>query len=448
MTFPDGFLWGASTAAHQIEGGNTTSDWWEREFGRSPDAAATPIEHVSGDAADSYHRYPEDMRLLRDAGLTAYRFSIEWARIEPESRFVSLAQLDHYRRMVDTARDLGLTPIVTLHHMTNPAWFARDVGWGDPRAVDHFGRFVQLALPILTDVELVCTINEPNIVATIAAPANTGWDGNGLPPGDAAITEHLISAHQLAVALVRSTGAKAGWSVGTQAYLPEPGFEDAADDWGRSREDVFLDAAEGDDWIGIQAYTRTRIGEGGALPVPDDAEQTLTGWEYYPGALEVGIRRSWERNQTPIYVTENGIATQDDARRIDYTTAALRGVESAIADGIDVRGYLHWSALDNYEWGSYTPTFGLIGWDHGTFERTPKPSLGWLGEVAQANGLPAIDSSAEESELPSSESSEGETAPEDAPAEDSTEEHVEQQSSDEQASEDRPKRPEELIEPQ
>lgn len=387
MTFPDGFLWGASTAAHQIEGNNTTSDWWEREHNRMPDER--PVEQASGDAADSYHRYPEDMRLLRDAGLDTYRFSIEWARIEPEPGYVSLAQLDHYRRMVDTARDLGLAPMVTLHHFTNPAWFGRDVSWSDPRAVSFFGRFVQLALPVLRDVELVCTINEPNMLATIMAPANREWSGIGVPPGDGAITEHLISAHQLAVGLLRAEGKQAGWSVATQAFIPEEGYEDAADEWARSREDVFLDAATGDDWVGIQAYTRTRIGEGGALPIPEGAEQTLTGWEFYPPALEYGIRRSWQRNGTPVYVTENGVATRDDERRIAYTTGALEGVQAAIADGIDVRGYLHWSALDNYEWGSYTPTFGLIGWDPQTFERTPKPSLAWLGEVARRNGLPS-----------------------------------------------------------
>jgi len=385
MPFPQNFLWGASTAAHQIEGNNTNSDWWAREHGRLP--GGRPVEQPSGDAADSYHRYRNDMRLLKEAGLDTYRFSIEWARIEPEPGFVSLAMLDFYKRMVDTARDLGLTPMVTLHHFTNPVWFARDTGWSDPRAVDLFARFVQHALPVLRDVDLVCTINEPNMLATIMAPANDDWSGIGVPPGDGVITEHLISAHQLAVAIVRGEGKQAGWSVATQAFIPEPGYEEAADDWSRSREDVFLDAASGDDWVGIQAYTRTRIGEGGALPAPEGSEKTLTGWEYYPGALEYGIRRSWDRNQTPIYVTENGIATQDDARRIDYTTGALEGVSRAIDDGIDVRGYLHWSLLDNYEWGSFEPTFGLIGWDPVTFERTPRPSLAWLGEVARRNGL-------------------------------------------------------------
>jgi beta-glucosidase len=385
MAFPNGFLWGASTAAHQIEGNNTASDWWQREHGRID--GAPPVEAPSGDAADSFHRYPDDMRLLRDAGLDTYRFSVEWARIEPEPRLISRASIDHYRRMVDTARDLGLTPMVTLHHFTNPAWFARDVGWSDPRSVDYFARYVSMLQPVLADVELVCTINEPNMLATIMADSNREFSGIGIPPGDGEITEHLISAHQMALAIVRGWGKLGGWSIATQAFQPEPGFEDAADEWSRTREDVFLDAAAGDDWVGIQAYTRTRIGEGGPLPIPDGAETTLTGWEYYPPAIEVGIRRSWERNGTPVYVTENGIATGDDSRRIDYTRGALEGVERAIADGIDVRGYLHWSALDNYEWGSYRPTFGLIGWDPHTFERQPKPSLAWLGEVAKRNGL-------------------------------------------------------------
>ena len=387
MSFPNGFLWGASTAAHQVEGNNTTSDWWAREHGRLENSAR--VTEPSGDAADSYHRYPEDMRLLRDAGLTSYRFSLEWARIEPERGFISRAQLDHYRRMIDTARDLGLTPMVTLHHFTNPLWFAREVGWTNPLAVDEFARFTQVVLPILTDVELVCTINEPNMIATIMADSNTSFSGIGIPPGDPAITEHLISAHQLSVAILRDGGKKAGWSIATQDFQPEPGFEQAADDWSRSREDVFLDAATGDDWVGIQAYTRTKIGAGGPLPIPDEAETTLTGWEYYPRALEDGIRRSWQRNGTPIYVTENGIATADDSRRIDYTRGALEGVSRALDDGIDVRGYLHWSLLDNYEWGSYAPTFGLIGWDRETFERHPRPSLAWLGETARRGGLPA-----------------------------------------------------------
>lgn len=383
MTFPDGFLWGASTAAHQIEGGNVNSDWWQREWGHLPGA---PVAEPSGDAADSYHRYPEDMSLLADAGLNAYRFSIEWARIEPERGFVSRAARDHYRRMVAAARERGLEPMVTLHHFTNPIWFARDGGWHRDAAVDDFRRYVDAALPVLEDVELVCTINEPNMVSVLADP-EVGFPSIGLPPGVPAVTDRLIAAHRAVLEPLRAAGKRAGWSVATQAYQPEPGAEEVATAYGASREDVFLDAAEGDDWVGVQAYTRTKIGPEGPLPISDDAERTLTGWEFYPPAVGDGIRNAWTRAGVPIYVTENGIATDDDARRIAYTTGALQTVQECLAEGIDVRGHLHWSALDNYEWGSYAPTFGLIAWDRETFARTPKPSLAWLGGVARANAL-------------------------------------------------------------
>lgn len=384
MTFPPGFLWGASTAAHQIEGGNVNSDWWQREWGHLPGA---PVQEPSGDAADSYHRYREDMTLLADAGLSAYRFSIEWARIQPERGFVSRAAIDHYRRMVDTARELGLDPMVTLHHFTTPVWFARDGGWHRDAAVAEFRAYVEGALPVLEGVRLVCTINEPNMVSVLADP-EVGFPSVGLPPGVPAVTERLIAAHRGALEAVRSVGAQGGWSVATQAYQPEPGAEEVAAAYGASREDVFLDAAAGDDWIGVQAYTRTRIGPDGPLPVRDDVERTLTGWEYYPPAVGDGIRNAWRRAGVPVYVTENGLATRDDERRIAYTTGALATIEDCIDDGIDVRGYFHWSALDNYEWGSYAPTFGLIAWDPRTFARTPKPSLAWLGRVAQASRIP------------------------------------------------------------
>ena len=379
MTFPTGFLWGASTAAHQIEGGNVNSDWWQREWGH---LAGAPVEVPSGDAADSYHRYPEDMALLAGAGLDSYRFSIEWARIEPEDGFFSRAAIDHYRRMVDTARESGLQPMVTLHHFTNPIWFARAGGWYSPDAVDRFARYVEAALPVIEGVDLICTINEPNMVSVLADP-EVGFPSIGLPPGVPAVTDTLIAAHKRAVQIVRGAGGRAGWSVATQAYQPVAGAEAAAAEYGSSREDVFLDAAAGDDWLGVQAYTRTRIGIDGPLPIPDDAERTLTGWEYYPPAIGDGIGNGWARAGVPIYITENGIATADDTRRIDYTRGALQAIAECLADGIDVRGYLHWSALDNYEWGSYRPTFGLIGWDRDTFARHPKPSLAWLGEVAR-----------------------------------------------------------------
>jgi len=389
LRFPDGFRWGAATAAHQVEGNNINSDWWVKEH--APD---TRIAEPSGDAMDSYHRYREDMTLLADAGLNSYRFSIEWSRIEPERGFVSRASIDHYRRMVDTARELGLEPIVTLMHFTVPRWM-HDAGfWRNPDAPDLFARFTEIALPIISDgVEYVCTINEPNIAAMLAGGEDAAnLVAYGLPNPDLRVADALLACHKRSREVLASLpGVKSGWTVATQAFVStgEPGADAKLKEYGYSRDDWYLEQSAGDDFIGVQAYTRTFIGPDGPLPIADGTETTLTGWEYFPPAAELGVRSAWELSGgVPVMVTENGIATADDARRIAYTDSALRGIHAAIADGIDVRGYLHWSALDNYEWASgFGPTFGLISIDRTTFARAPKPSLQWLGDIARANLL-------------------------------------------------------------
>ncbi|QKG21764.1 glycoside hydrolase family 1 protein [Actinomadura verrucosospora] len=387
---PAGFLMGASTAAHQIEGGNTASDWWAFEH-----ASGTRVREPSGDAADSYHRWREDMDLLAGLGFNAYRFSVEWARIEPARGEVSHAALAHYRRMVEGARERGLEPVVTLHHFTSPLWFAKAGGFAAPDAADLFARYVETVAPILDGpVRHTVTINEPNMLALMQAIRRApDSDYTRIAP-DEAVSEGLIAAHHAARDVLHRLlpGVRAGWTIANQVYQPAgPGDEDACRAHAWPREDRFIEAARGDDWIGVQSYSRTRVAEDGPLPVPDDAEKTITGWEYYPEALGEAVRHTAAivGPSVPIIVTENGIATADDARRIDYTTGALAALAAAMRDGVDVRGYLHWSALDNYEWGSYEPTFGLIGVDRTTFARTPKPSAAWLGGLARAGEIPA-----------------------------------------------------------
>jgi beta-glucosidase len=384
IAFPADFLWGASTAAHQIEGNNVNNDWWEREH-----APGSSIAEPSGDACDSYHRYREDMALLAELGFDSYRFSLEWSRIEPEQGFFSRAEIDHYRRMAATCHEVGLTPILTLHHFTVPRWMAALGGWANPQAPDLFARYTETILPIIAEgVEWVCTINEPNMIALMAG---TGGDSNIVTrEPDRYISEQLVRAHQSSRTVLSSVaGVKSGWAVATLAFHAEPGCEKVAQDYAYPREDYFLEAAGGDDYIGVQAYTRTIIGRDGPRPVPEGAETTLTGWEYFPQAAAIGVRNAWKlAGHIPVVVTENGIATSDDTRRIAYTQAALTELHHTITEGVDLRGYLHWSALDNYEWGSYAPTFGLIAVDRQTFTRTPKPSAHWLGQVAKTGGLP------------------------------------------------------------
>jgi beta-glucosidase len=385
LTFPNGFLWGAATAAHQIEGNNVNSNWWVHE-----NEPGTTIVEPSGDAADSYHRYREDIRLLADLGLNSYRFSIEWSRIEPERGLVSRASIDHYRRMVDTCHEFGIEPIVTLMHFTVPRWFERDGFWRAPDAADLFARYTELALPVVSSgVNYVCT----NIAAMLAGGEDaSNLVAYGLPKPDLGVADALLASHQRSrEVLSQVEGLKSGWTIATQAFeaADEEGAAEKKTEIAYPAEDWYLESAQGDDFIGVQAYTRNIVGPEGIRPPRPEVEKTLTEWEYFPPAAGIGVRAAWELSKhVPVMVTENGIATQDDSRRIDYTRGALEGLHACIEDGVELLGYQHWSALDNYEWASgFAPTFGLIAWDKETFARTPKPSASWYGGVARANGL-------------------------------------------------------------
>ena len=191
--FPENFIWGAATAGHQIEGNNTSSDWWAREH--SP---RTDVSEPSGDAANSYNRYREDVRLLADSGLTMYRFGIEWARIEPVEGCFSKAELLHYRAMIDACHEFGVEPMVTIYHFTMPLWFAAEGGWKRPDALDKFKRYVSYVLPILNDVTWICTINEPNMVAlTQGGTEGTDFVAASLPAPDPVISKALVDAHHM-----------------------------------------------------------------------------------------------------------------------------------------------------------------------------------------------------------------------------------------------------------
>jgi len=400
-TFRPGFLWGASSAPHQIEGNNLASDWWKNE-------GIIPGLEPSGDAVDSYHRYREDMQLLVDAGLDSYRFGIEWARIEPRAGQVSRAELAHYRRMIDTALELGLTPVVTLNHFTVPLWFAEEGGWTGDTAHERWSSYIDTVLPILTGVEWIITFNEPNMLSmmlnaqSVFASADAGdWvsptvedtaedqENTGraamLPDPDPEIGRRLAELHHAVRDRLRErTGAKVGWTIACLALTAAPGGEDALERVRYIWEDLYLEASREDDFLGVQAYSSQAVDKDGLVAHPPHPDNTLTGAAYRPDALGMAVRHAADVARVPILVTENGIATADDSRRVDYTEGALAGLASAVADGVDVRGYLHWSILDNYEWGHWGPTFGLIAVDRTTFVRTPKPSLAWLGRRAAA----------------------------------------------------------------
>jgi beta-glucosidase len=389
--FPHGFVWGASTSAHQTEGNNVASDWWVMEH-----TTGSPTVEPSGDACDSYHRYGEDIELLASAGLHSYRFGVEWARVEPAQGEYSVAALQHYQRMIDACLARGVEPVVTLHHFTNPRWVREEGAWQNDATVERFARYAELVTSTLTGVSRYCTVNEPNILAAFSGALDTVASLTAEP--DRGMLDRLLSGHRHAVEAARGAGARAGLTVAMSAYTTD-GSEEADRIVAAHRaldEDALLLAAKDDDFIGVQAYTRKHVTSTGILPMGHDADgpaahRTLTGWHYYPRAIGDCLLRAHEVVPgTPLLVTENGIATADDDERVAYATEALAAVLEAIDAGVPVEGYYHWSLLDNFEWvAGYKPTFGLIGVDRESFERTPKPSLDWLGRVAKANALPS-----------------------------------------------------------
>jgi beta-glucosidase len=408
--FPDGFLWGTATAAHQVEGGNTTSDFWLMEMMKD-----SLFAEPSGDACDHYHLYPRDIALLKQLGFNTYRFSLEWARIEPEKGFFSAAALDHYRRMIAACLSEGVVPMVTFHHFTSPVWFARDGGWENGKSVDWFVRYCERAGQALGDIiDFACTINEANVPIMVtlmreavgiagggdrrtkaldeAARLCGGEPGRFSPylSGDGhAATPNLIAAHRKSYEVLKPlVNGPVGMTLALNDFQATPGGERLRDSADHAINGQFLESVRGDDFIGVQTYTRVRFSKNAVLPVDNSAETTQMGYEFYPESLEATIRNAAKVSGCPVIVTENGIGTEDDTRRIEYTRRALEGVLRCLADGIDVRGYIHWSMMDNYEWlEGYRPKFGLVAVDRETQLRTPKPSAYWLGEVAKRNAL-------------------------------------------------------------
>jgi beta-glucosidase len=386
--FPEGFTWGTATAAHQIEGGNVNNDWWAFEH-----APGSGCVESSGDACDSWERWEEDADVVAELGLDNYRFSVEWSRIEPADGEISRAALAHYRRQCLGLRDRGIDPVVTFHHFTTPLWLTAQGGWETGVAVERFARFCAVVAEALGDVMTrACTINEPNIVATM------GWHAGMFPPGkndvelSRRVAEHFVQAHRLAVDAIRSAapGVPVGMTLSMTDYQLAPGGEDKLEKIRRHAEDVFLDATEGDDFLGVQTYSRQLIGPNGWAGYEDGVPVLDMGYEFYPASLGNCLRRAWSytRGAVPLSVTENGIGTTDDDQRIDYVRQALTGVLDAIDEGVDVRGYTYWSLLDNFEWAlGYRPRFGIVGVDRTTFARTSKASASWLSSVAAANAL-------------------------------------------------------------
>ncbi|MGD0378782.1 MAG: family 1 glycosylhydrolase [Acidimicrobiales bacterium] len=387
LEFPDGFLWGTATSAHQIEGGNTNNDWWQWEHNPTSGCVAS-----SGDACDSFHRYTEDVGLVADLGLGAYRFSLEWSRIEPADGEFSLAALDHYRRMCAACHERGVSPVVTFHHFTNPRWLADRGGWEAPDAAERFARYVERTVAHIGDlIGWACTFNEPNVVAVL------GYTVGIYPPGmkdeyarHFAVNDTLVRAHRLAVDALRAGPGSfpVGLTLSMEELVAGEGGQGTRDAAEQILENTFLDGTTGDDFIGVQCYERTVLGPTGPIAPAPGTRLTQMGYEYWPQVVDYTVRRAAAYTGLPVLVTENGLATEHDPERVEFISTALECLHGCIADGIDVRGYFVWSLLDNFEWHlGFGPKLGLCAVDPVTFARRPKPSAHWFGAVAQGNAL-------------------------------------------------------------
>jgi beta-glucosidase len=412
MPFPPGFRWGVATSGHQIEGGNSNSDTWFLEQVR-PSVFREP----SGRACNNYKLWREDIDLVAGLGLDTYRFSVEWARVEPDEGHFSDEALEHYQAITGYCLARGIAPAVTYNHFTAPHWFAKRGGWLDPEAPALFARYCGMVTEALGDgAAWAVTLNEPDL------PRLLTW--LGLPPQVAEMERATLAAASQQAGVPRYRAANlvlpeemdamaAGMAAGHRAAraaikarrpdLPvglalaivddqvvgdDPSVRD------RKRAEVYgmwLDLARDDDFIGVQNYERARYDGDGEVPPPAGAQlNQLSSSDIYPLSLAGAVRYAHEATGVPVLVTEHGLGHSDDTLRAALIGPALEGLLGVIEEGVPVLGYLHWTLMDNFEWiFGYDVKFGLHEVDRETFVRTPKPSAAVYAAIARANAVGA-----------------------------------------------------------
>jgi len=401
--FSSDFLFGTATAAHQIEGGNTRNDWARFE----EDPGHIKRGEKSGLASDHWNRVAGDIRLMRELGVNAYRFSIEWSRLEPIQGTWDEAAWGHYEDELRQLRAAGVTPMVTLLHFTLPIWLADRGGVTAPDFPERFGCFAAQAARCLGSmVALWCTLNEPNV------QMNAGYLEGMWPPGKQSPGEAvkafvgLMRAHAAATRALRTGAPGSKIGIAVNLVVLDPATRWSPFDWlasyftghaynwsvydaiqngrvrlyvpGLLRVDEPWPALKGSvDFFGINYYTRYLIrfslrSRGMIERRLGPGDRSDMNWEIYPEGLYRMLRKVWSRYKLPIYITENGIADAVGHQRAAFLRSHLRAVTQAISDGIPIRGYFYWSLLDNFEWAEgFAPRFGLWHVNYETFERTP-----------------------------------------------------------------------------
>jgi beta-glucosidase len=418
--FRDDFLWGAATAAHHVEGNNDNCDWWEWEQlpGKIKDGS------VSGSACEHYTRYRDDFQMLKDMGHNAHRISIEWSRIERSPGKIDGGAVAHYRDVLETLHSMGITPLVSLHHFTSPIWFAHAGGFEDDDSVDIFRRWTRFCANEYGDlVQTWTTFNEPNVYAYQGYLVGE-WLPEKKDLGTTArVLRNMVRAHAAAFDELKSgphgTSARVGIAQHLRVFAPHRPWlpldqlaarvpQLAFNHWFlRACTDGFAgfplglrervpEAAGTMDYVGLNYYSRDMVAFDPRRPgslfshnfAKDGVELSDFQMEVYPAGIYALLVELWQKYGKPIYITENGVADAIDRLRPRALVAHLAETARAAVAGVDLRGYLHWSTMDNFEWSEgFSMRFGLVEVDYATQARTPRPSAALYSRIIGQGGL-------------------------------------------------------------
>ncbi len=426
VTFPKDFKWCVATSAHQIEGGNVNSDWWDWEL------APGHIKNGdrSGRAPDHWDHLEEDVKLLRDLNVGEYRFSMEWAKIEPRQGEWDWQAVEHYKTELALLRSAGIEPMVTLHHFTLPRWFAALAGWESEKAPELFARYAAFVQThIGPEVHDWITINEPMVhlvqgyMSGYFPPGHKGGFKSVIPPMIGLLHSHAAAYHAMHAIAAQPghTPIRIGLAHHLRIFDPPRGFHpfdsflagkfDHAFNWafanavetGKLKLWIPLavrvnkrlpEVAGTQDFIGVNYYGRDIVhmrfsGMGFELSVEKSSGVTDLGWEIYPHGFYRILKATAKRFPgKKIFITENGIADAKDDRRPKFLESHLTELAHAMREGVPVEGYCHWSLLDNFEWSDgFTPRFGLYEVDYATLARKPRPSALRFHDIALRNAL-------------------------------------------------------------
>ena len=397
LKFPDNFLWGTSTSAYQIEGG-ITNDWseWEKKRVKSKKFKSRKLDEkdfICGQACDSYNRYEEDFNLAKNLNTNSIRFGIEWSRIEPVEGKWDMNEIEHYKKMLISAKNKNLKVVLTLWHWTNPVWLSEKGGWTNKKVIDYFARYTKLIVKELGDyVDYWVTLNEPMVHV-----ANGYISGKFLPNKKSILKankvfNNLYKAHNKSYKIIHNKYPQSKVSITKLTNFFEPAHKYNPIEFIIIKilhyfwNNRFLQKIKNNmDYIGLDYYFHDRIIWYPPFKKNKNKKTTDMGWEIYPKGIYY-VLKYLNKFKKPIIILENGLADTKDKYRADFIKSHLKYIYKAIQEGSDVRGYFYWSLLDNFEWAEgCAPKFGLYFVDRKTFKRTARPSAKIYAEICKNN---------------------------------------------------------------